>query len=207
MQQNKQNAIGEVVGITGFSGSGTSTVAKILTDVGGFVIEADKIAHEVMQKDKPAYNDIVSFFGTDIIMDNGEINRRILAAIVFTDKCKLDTLQHIVHPHVVAKTKELISDRQTLNECTFYVIDAPLLFESGMDSLCDRCWVITAPKETRLQRIMARDNISLDEAELRLKNRLPEEELFKLANVVIKNDGDLNNLRYDVISKHGRLTT
>ena len=191
-----------VFGITGISGSGTSTVAELLQELieeeGGYfiaiLVEADEIAHEVMLKGNQAYDEIVSHFGKDILNDYNEIDRQILGKIVFNDEELLTVLKSIIHPHVIKITKNIINSCSETEEVLAVIIDAPLLIESGMNSLCDYCWLVTAPNEKRLERIQARDNISLEMAELRLKNRVGDEALRPYVNAVIENDGDKHSL-------------
>lgn len=187
MTQNKL-----IIGVTGITGSGTSTVSKILEAQGGHVIHADKIVHELMAAKNQAYNEIVGFFGHGILNENMEINRKVLGAIVFENKTKLQKLESILHPLVTKKTMKIINSQNNTND--FFVIDAPLLIESKMHKLCTSTWLISARQDIRLKRIIARDNITKEAALARLKNRQSDENLTKYVNVVIENNGDLNSL-------------
>ena len=193
-----------IFGITGISGSGTSTVAEILQEIVeneddygyylAIVVEADEIAHEVMLRGNSAYDEIVSHFGKDILDEDNEIDRKILGEIVFNDEELLTVLKSIIHPHVIKTTKDIINSCSATEEVLAVIIDAPLLIESGMNNLCDYCWLVTAPDSTRLERIQARDNISLEMAKLRLKNRAGDEALRPYANAVIENNDDKHSL-------------
>ena len=182
-----------VIGLTGVTGSGTSTVAGILGGCGGFVISADKLAHDAVKKGQEAYKKIVGIFGESILLPDGEINRKALGALVFGEENKerRACLEEIIHPVVLSKIREMVSNC----ESSFVVIDAPLLIESGFDKECSEVWLITASDEVRLSRIMERDGVDRLTAEKRLKSRQEEAELKKRANLVISNNGDYASLR------------
>ena len=190
-----QNKI-RIIGITGISGSGTSTVAGILKEHGGLVISADRLAHDAIKKGQEAYIKIVETFGESILMPDGELNRKALGALVFGDenKKRRACLESIIHPVVLAKIKELVGNCEN----PFAVIDAPLLIESGLDKECDEVWLVTASDEIRLSRIMERDGIDRIAAEKRLQSRQNENNLIKHADVVIENNGDLLGIREQV---------
>jgi len=183
-----------VIGITGFSGSGTSTVAQLLAERGGYVVHADEIAHEAIAKGEPAYKEILAAFGREILSENSEINRRALAARVFGNKEALVRLEKIIHPRVIERTRTLFAAAEDGSH-TFAVIDAPLLIESGMNVMCDSIWLVTAPDEARIARIIARDQINEAAAKRRLKSRNPESTLREHAHIIIQNAAGLIGLR------------
>jgi len=189
MIQNK------IIGVTGITGSGTSTVSAILAELGGFVIYADKLAHEVILKGQAAYEKIHSTFGEDILQPDGEINRKTLGAKVFGNPEKLVALELIIHPEVIAKTHQLLAQAQNF---PFAVIDAPLLIESGIYKMCNSVWLVTATDDNRLARIIARDGIDLEIATRRLKSRVGDASLRPYADVIIENDEDIASLRKQV---------
>ena len=178
------------IGVTGISGSGKTTVTRILAEKGGYAVEADRLAHQLMQKDQPAYKDIVAVFGMGILDSEGEISRPALGKIVFEDKKKLAELESILHPKVKAKTNELIAQAKVSGQYKFAIIDAPLLIEAGMHKDCHSCWLVTASNEIRLARIMARDNITQEAAEKRLRNRAGDDALRPYADTIIENNSD-----------------
>jgi len=191
MMQNNQ----PIIGVTGITGSATSTVSTILAEHGGYVIVADKLAHEVMQKGQAAYEKVVAEFGNEILKNDGEIDRKVLGGLVFANKKRLASLEAIIHPIVTAKIQELLA---IASHCSFAVIDAPLLIESGLHTMCYEVWLVTASNELRLARIMARDNIDTDTATRRINNRLGDDALRPFADIIIKNDGNLINLKETV---------
>jgi len=191
MPQNKLPTIG----VTGITGSGTSTVSAILAERGGFVVQADKLAHDAMCKNEPAHAEIVEIFGKEILNANGEISRRILGAKVFESKTELAKLEKIIHPRVIERTRIIIDKIADLGSHTFVVIDAPLLIESGMDTMCDSIWLITAPDDLRITRITARDSIDENSAKRRLQSRNGDYALREKANIILENNGSAIALR------------
>jgi len=180
----------KIIGVTGISGSGKTAVTRLLAEMGGFAVEADLLVHALMKKGQPAYDEVIAAFGEDIINYDGEISRPDLGKLVFVDREKLSRLEEIIHPNVIAKTIELIAEAEKTCNYKFAIIDAPLLIEAGMHKMCNSCWLITADHATRLERIMARDNISKKAAENRLANRKGDEALRPFADIIIENCGD-----------------
>ncbi|MCL2362833.1 MAG: dephospho-CoA kinase [Defluviitaleaceae bacterium] len=180
----------KIIGITGISGSGKTVAAAILAKMGAFVVEADSLAHSLMEKGCEAYDEIVSAFGVEILDGSGEIHRPSLGKLVFEDGDRLRLLEGIIHPRVIEKTNELIANATESGIYSFAVIDAPLLIEAGMHKMCDSTWLITASHETRLARIMARDNLTKEAAEKRLASRKGDEFLQPHVDIVIENDDE-----------------
>ena len=176
---------GIITGLTGESGSGKSTVSDILKEKGYVIIDADKIAREIMKPDSPVIEKIRQAFGEDIILPDGEINRRLLAARAFKDnesKCLLDS---ITHPEIVRLCKERAEEETAKGKNV--IIDAPLLFTSGLWSICHRTVKVFAPEEIRLERILERDNITRDEILLRFSRQTQETKASEAADIVINN--------------------
>ena len=182
MTQNKRPYI---IGLTGNSGSGKGAAGEILAELGCLVIDCDKVAHENMAKGGIAYDDIVGAFGSEILKENGEIDRKILGGIVFADKKKLEKLNNIAHKYVKKRVEEIIAKNKSYD---FIVVDAPVLKEAGMTDTVDCIWLVTADENTRLKRVMKRDNITEDAARARFKNQQPFDE--NEADAVIHNNND-----------------
>ncbi|MCL1877755.1 MAG: dephospho-CoA kinase [Defluviitaleaceae bacterium] len=181
------------IGVTGITGSGTSTVATILAERGGFIIHVDKLAHEAMAKSGASYAEIVSTFGSEILNEKGEINRRVLGAKVFANKEELAKLEKIIHPRVIDRTREIVEIMPP--GYTFAVIDAPLLVESNMHTMCDSVWLVTATDDVRIARVTARDSIDENAAKRRLQARAGDSALREHANIIIENSGSAIALR------------
>ena len=180
-----------IIGITGNSGSGKTTVANM---IGGHAIDADKVVHKVMETGQPAYKKIVSAFGTDILDSEAKIDRKKLGSIVFSDTAKRTSLEEILHPIV---TEEILNEIKNSGELIF-TIDAVLLVESGLHHHCDEVWLVTATPEHRLKRIIDRDNLSEEAAQSRMRNQRDTTHIAAIADVVIVNDGDLESLKAQV---------
>ncbi len=183
-----------IIGLTGQSGSGKSVIASIILSQNIEIIDCDKIAHKNMEIGGIAYNDIVKAFGREILNDDNTINRKILGNIVFNDEKKLKLLNSITHSHIVNYVNDKIN---SLNGMV--VIDAPLLFEAGLDVLCDKIWAVVCNEDIRLERVMKRDNISLESAKARFKNQKSVEFFIEKADVVFENSGDVETLKERVL--------
>ncbi|MCD6289510.1 MAG: dephospho-CoA kinase [Anaerolineae bacterium] len=185
-----------VIGLTGNIATGKSTVARMLAELGAHVIDADKVAHQAMAPGGPAYQAVLDAFGADLAREDGTIDRGRLAEIVFNNPAALKRLEAIVHPAVY----ELI--RQELEHIEaetppgkaepVVVIEAIKLLESGLVlSLCDQVWVVTASPERQLQRLWEQRGMSEEEARRRMAAQSPQEVKVRQADVVIRNDGAL----------------
>ena len=166
----------EVIGLTGQIASGKSTVSAYLRQKGFAVVDADEIAHEVIRRGGRAYAAVVRQFGTEFVGAEGEIDRRKLGQAVFADPEKLAQLNAITHPCICAEIRaRLAAQRGTV------FLDAPLLVQAGLDTLCGEIWQVTAADDIRLGRIQVRDGLDADEARARMQNqagvRMPTDRL------------------------------
>ncbi|HHX44778.1 MAG TPA: dephospho-CoA kinase [Chloroflexi bacterium] len=178
------------IGLTGNIATGKSTVARMLADLGAYVIDADRLAHEVMRPESDAYRAIVARFGPSIVSPDGAINRASLGAIVFSDRAALTDLERIVHPAVVARTLHLLAKDTT----PVRVVEAIKLLEAQMHRHCDAVWVVVAPREQQVVRLMHTRGLSRQEAELRIDAQPPAAAKVARADVVIDNSGSLDDL-------------
>jgi dephospho-CoA kinase len=154
-----------VIGLTGPTGAGKSTVAAALESLGCRVVDADRIAREVVAQ-PDCLSALQAEFGADIRNPDGGLNRALLSMRAFSDPGKTARLNEITHPRILDEVRRLITDGQT-GGAKAIVLDAPLLFESEADRLCDASIAVTAPRELRLSRVMRRDSISRILAEAR----------------------------------------
>jgi len=189
-----------IIGVTGNIGSGKTTVSKILEEQGAYILDADKIARDVLAKDGPGYLETVGLFGSEILQENGEINRGRLADIVFGNPEKLRALNQATHKHVGQRIDDEISKVFKNKSHDIVCLDVPLLFESELDVICDVTWVVDADTEIKLNRAVKRGNMSRKEAELRLKLQTPSYVLKKKCDVVIENNKGYDELRQQVLS-------
>ena len=184
-----------IIGVTGNIGSGKTTVAKILESEGAHVINADLIARNVLRKNGAGYAEAVEFFGTEILHENGEIDRRHLADIVFSDREKLLVLNSITHKHVRAEIDAQIREVREKKSHEIICLDVPLLFEAGLDAICDITCVVDAPYGVKVKRVMERDGTEREAAEKRLESQTPSRELKQKCDVVIENDEGVDELK------------
>ena len=185
----------KIIGLTGGTGSGKGFVSERLKARKAYVMDADAIAHEIIKKGKPAYDEIVAYFGYDILDENGEIVRKRLGDIVFSDAEKLAFLNSCTHKYINMEIMRIIDEvKPKTDTYTVIVIDAPLLAESGLTDICDDVWVVYADSEVRVRRIMERDSISEEQARNRIASQRSWEEYKKLGAVIIDNSSDDENV-------------
>jgi dephospho-CoA kinase len=190
-----------VVGLTGPIGAGKSTVAAMLRELGAKVLDADAIVHDEQSRGTLGYTAIVQTFGTKVLREDKEIDRKKLADEVFADPNKLETLERILHPRVIAR---ILEARKMLRDREVLVVEAIKLLESGLRSVCDEVWVVLAPREVMLERLEKR-GLPRGEAELRLRSQYSEQQYRKAADVLIENGLDRDQLKTRVGAEWARL--
>ncbi len=176
-----------IIGLTGNIATGKSSVLRMLERLGAKAIDADALAHHLMEPQTPVWLAIVEAFGEGILQPDGRIDRRRLGSIVFSDPDALKRLERIVHPAVIARTMEMI---QQATE-PVVAIEAIKLIEAGMHRQCHSLWVVTCTPQQQLERLMRSRNLSEEEARLYIAAQPPPEEKLKLADVVIDNSGTI----------------
>ena len=176
-----------LIGLTGNIGTGKSTVARMLTELGAEAIDADLVVHEVMQAGTPVHAAIVEAFGPEVLTPNGEIDRKRLGALVFAEPTALARLEAIVHPVTI----EVIRRRIGATSAGAVVVEAIKLIEAGMADAYDSVWVTTCRREQQLERIMNERGLNRAEAEQRVQAQPPQEEKIARADVVIDNSHSL----------------
>lgn len=195
-----------VAGLTGGIATGKSTVAAIFEEAGARLIDADRIARDAVRKGAPAYHDTVAHFGTGVLLGDGEIDRKRLAAVIFNDPAEQRALERIVHPQVkqeIARRLDLIR-RETPD--ALVVVDVPLLFESGTDRGLAAAIVVYVPEPVQLERLMARDALAEPDARARIRAQMPIEKKKSLATFVIDNSGSLERTRAQTLEVYRRLS-
>ncbi|MFR7818918.1 dephospho-CoA kinase [Candidatus Pseudoruminococcus sp.] len=185
-----------VIGLTGQTGAGKSTVSDAMKKCGCGIIDADKIAREVVEPKTDCLKMLTNAFGCDIINKDGSLNRKKLAEKAFSSKENTKLLNEITHPHIVELTKQRIAE-YFANGCEIVVFDAPQLFESGSDKLCDIIVSVIASQECRLQRIISRDSISREQALSRMKVQLSEEYFREHSDYILNGEQSINDLISD----------
>lgn len=194
------------LGLTGGIASGKSTADDFFKKKNIPIIDSDLIAHQIMEVGQNGYNAVVAYFGTNILNDDQTINRRQLGEIVFNDKAKLKKLNELTHPLVHQEIKRQM-EQYSLEKEKLVVIDVPLLFESGFESLCDGVLVISISPELQIKRLMKRNNFTKKEALARINNQMPLSEKEKRATYVVANIGTISDLEKklsDLLQEIGR---
>ena len=185
----------KIIGLTGGTGSGKGFVSERLKARKAYVIDADAVAHEIIEKGRPAYKAIVDYFGSEILDENGNIFRRKLGNIVFSDKDKLAFLNSCTHKYINMEIMRIIEEvKPQTNVYSAIIIDAPLLAEAGLVDICDDIWGVYADSEVRVKRIMERDSISEEQARNRIASQRSWEEYKELGAVIIDNSSDDENV-------------
>ncbi len=186
-----------IIGLTGPTGAGKSTVAADLLALGCGVIDCDLVAREVTNSSKECLVQLQAEFGEDILDTQGVLNRRLLAKRAFSSEQKANRLNRITHPFILKKVEIEISALQNSNVKAI-VVDAPLLFESGADSLCNVIVAVTAPLDVRLNRIMRRDSICAELAMERINAQHSDDFYTKRADYCIDGASSLKQISANV---------
>lgn len=188
LMQNRESEKMLVLGLTGQSGAGKGVFSAVaLKNEKIAVLDTDKTAREVVQKGQPCLEELTRCFSCEILNDDGTLNRRKLASIAFCDESKHCLLNKITHSYIMEKIEQWVKECEMQGKkCA--VIDAPLLFESGADKLCDMTLGIIAPYEIRLERIMSRDGIDEKNAKIRLDSQPKDEFFIEKCTHILKND-------------------
>ena len=176
-----------IIGLTGPTGSGKSLIAPAAETFGFRVIDCDQTARRAVRKGSPGLAALTKAFGNDILTPNGELDRKALALLAFSSPEKTNLLNQTLLPYIVTLALGEAGEGDVL-------FDAPTLFESGIDRQCDKTIAVLADRNLRLQRIMQRDGLTVEEANLRIHAGKPDSFYVKNADFVIKNNGDASTL-------------
>ena len=185
-----------IIGITGSSGAGKSTVCEMLEVFYNVkVLNADKIARRLAQNGSKYLNDIIKLFGTDIVDEEGKLKRRRLAEIIYSNSKKREELNEYTFKYVKEDIEKQISK---LNKETVIVIDAPLLFEANLDKICNKIIGVIASRDVQIQRIMERDDIDYEDAEKRLNAQANNQFYINNCDIIIENNGNILEIEKSV---------
>ena len=200
----KHRARGTIVGITGGIACGKTTVSDLLTEKGAIPINADEIGHQLLKADSPVIDELTDAFGDDILEASGDVSRKKLGAIVFQDKTARERLNSILHPLIIQRSRGQAPVNSLSEDPTCVVLlDAPLLIEAGAYGTVDLIVVVTASPETQLRRTLERSSaqgrpLTETEVQARIDAQMPVTEKVKYADVVIENEGTLEELHRQV---------
>jgi dephospho-CoA kinase len=194
------------IGLTGGIGSGKSTVAALLEELGAVVIHADVVGHEVYLPHTEGWRRVTAGFGNAILNPDQTIDRRKLGAIVFRDPAALGQLNAIVHPLIYAEVDRRIRALRASTVASPIVVEAAILIEANWLPLVDEVWLVVAGKDAVVQRLSSQRGLSIDEVSRRIDAQLSDAERRKFADVVIENRGRVEDLRQHVAAAWKRVT-
>lgn len=181
-----------LVGLTGGLGAGKTTVARLLAERGAVVVDADELARKSLDPGTPGFEQACDLFGRDILDEGGRIDRKELAARVFADESKRRALESITHPEVFRLLAETVEEVRGTSAVV--VFDAALIVETGFHSVVDALVVVTAPEDAQVERAMQERGMSEEEARARIASQADPAAREAMADIVIRNDGDLGTL-------------
>lgn len=195
----KHRTRGTIVGITGGIACGKTTVSDLLTEKGAIPINADEIGHQLLKADSPVIHELTGAFGDDILEASGDVSRKKLGAIVFQDRTARERLNSILHPLIIQRSRARARQLVTEDPTCVVLLDAPLLIEAGAYDTVDLIVVVTASPETQLRRTLERSiaqgrPLTETEVQARIDAQMPVTEKIKYADIVIENDGTLEDL-------------
>ena len=182
------------IGLTGGIGSGKSEVSKFFHKWGAFILDADKEAKKIIDKNEEAQQEIIKEFGSDVINIDNKIDKQKLARVAFQDEFHQLNLNSIIHPYVFKKIDETFDKIKLDNKHKIFVVDAALIYESGADTHMDYVIVVTSLLRYRTERVMSRQNITRDDFMKRVALQWSDEDKEHLADFIIQNNSDLKNL-------------
>jgi len=184
-----------LIGLTGTFGSGKSTVAGMLEDLGAAAVDADAIAREVVAPGSEALEEIRRHFGDEILLPNGDLDRKKVAAIVFASAEKREVLNGIIHSRVIQEMDRRIEGIRQADPKRVVVLNVPLLFEAGLLHKVDKAVVVTISSQERIRRIGLRDGLTESEVTQRVQAQWTQEEKVARASALIDNSGSLDTTR------------
>ena len=179
-----------VIGLTGGIGTGKSEVARILEEIGAYIIDADRLGHSAYLPHSEIWEEVVKEFGNGVLLPDKEIDRKKLGSIVFNDPVQLAKLNEIMHPRMGQMVANIIEGL----DAEVVVVEAALLLEAGWDALVDEVWCTVASEDVVIDRLKARNGLDKEEAQKRIKSQMSVDERKSRSQVMIENNGDLVQL-------------
>lgn len=187
-----------IVGLTGGIGSGKSVVAQMFKDEGAYVIDFDYLARRVVEPDKPAWRDVIAYFGTEILNPDRTLNRSALAEIVFSNNKGRKALEEFTHPRIFEERDALIKAIKDKDPFSIMIIDFPLLFELSFKEKFDKVILVHVSRDVQLKRVTERDGLAKQEVEKRLQAQIPIDDKRSLSDYIINNEGNFDDTRDQV---------
>jgi dephospho-CoA kinase len=194
-----------LVGLTGGMGTGKTLAASFFKDLGAFVLDADLICRKLVEPEQPAWREILEIFGKKVFTDSGNLDRKKLANIIFKNPQKKGILESILHPKVFEIEELKYEAIRKEHPNAVVIVDAALLIESGNYKKMNKVIVVNSDEKNRIDRIIARSQISQDEVITRINNQMPSEEKVRYADFILENMLDKDSLRSNVIDIYAKL--
>ena len=194
----------KVIGLTGGIGSGKSTVSQYMAELGAVIIDADKVGHEAYKPGTETWQDVVATFGRGVLTPGGEIDRKKLGGIVFNDPQALAKLNQIIWPRMY-KMMEAQIEEYRRQEVDVVVLEAAILIEANWTPLVDEVWITVAPEANVLERLKKQRGLAEEQTLARIRSQLSSEERVKHADMVINNDGQIEEVKAKVRELWARL--
>ena len=192
-----------IVGLTGGIGSGKTTVSKLFSELGVTIIDTDVIAHQLINDDSSVLNEIVKMFGKQVLTQNGALDRKKLAELVFNDKQQKQHLENSLHPRIRSQVNEEVQKLRSSKLPPDYVIVViPLLFETDFNDITDRNIVVMSDEEIRIQRILQRDQRGMDEIQSIINSQVSDLVRRKNADDIIENNNYIKDIEPQVLRLH-----
>ena len=185
-------------GLTGGIACGKSTVAGMLRQLGAHIVDADEVGHEMLLPSSPAFPELVSRFGREILDSAGRIDRKKLGPLVFADPARLQQLNSIVHPRIIERTGQLAAEHCARDPKAVVIVEAALVYETGIPGRFVKTIVAWCQPEQQMERLMAKAGLSREQAEQRISSQMPAEEKRRRADFVIDCSGSLEETRRQV---------
>ncbi|MBI3757853.1 MAG: dephospho-CoA kinase [Deltaproteobacteria bacterium] len=195
----------KTIGLTGGIGAGKSTVSQILAGLGAFVIDADKVGHEIYLPGKEAWRQVTAAFGQDILASDQTIDRKKLGAVIFGSEEARKQLNAIVHPLMFQDIRRRIEEKRAEGFAQPIVVEAAILIEANWLPLADEVWVVVTNKNAVIERVTTQRGMAAKDTEARIASQLSDTERLKHAHVVIMNDGSQDDLAKKVQDAWQRL--
>lgn len=192
----------KIIGLTGGIGSGKSLVARILRDEhNSYIVNTDQIAKEQMEPDGVSYQGIIDYFGTEILQDDGRIDRGLLSKILFEDETKRKMINQLTHPNVLKQVLSELAKEEERGVHPFAIIETALMIESGYYSSCDEVWYVQSDPRIRRKRLKERRGYSDEKIDAIFEGQSKDEDFLRHFSIVIENNGDYKSLKKQVASQ------
>jgi len=197
----------KMIGLTGGIATGKSIVASVFREMGAIILDADVIARLVVLPHQPAWKDIVEFFGPQVVNEDQSLDRAKIGEIVYNNPNSLKELNRFTHPRIMQYYKDELRRIKTEQPDAIVILEVPLLYETNMDKLCQQVVVVYVDRETQIQRLMKRDNMSYADAVKRVDAQMPMDEKVRRADFVIDNQSSMEETKEKATKYYNEILT